>query len=171
MWLAQHANSKTLHGKAESSNMPGMRLSLDHRVPDPQNNYKKRYKKELQMIPHLLSMSLRFRDCGVFPCIYNLGGVSDPRRCCLGPSTVYLLFLLAAPFTNAGASTCTKVASVSNCVKGQLTRPTPERNPLFVCSSVLGCIITPAITLTGTVTSTSTKVIVKLYTFEELVCN
>ncbi|KAG4433206.1 hypothetical protein IFR05_011314 [Cadophora sp. M221] len=85
-----------------------------------------------------------------------------------GASIVYFLFLLAAPFGNAAASTCTKVASVSNCIKAINSTYTRTKSASSFCSSVLGCTTTPTVTLTGTVTSTSTKVIVESYTFEEL---
>ncbi|PVH75660.1 hypothetical protein DL98DRAFT_574887 [Cadophora sp. DSE1049] len=73
-----------------------------------------------------------------------------------------------APSTEAAASTCTRVASVSNCINAINSRFTRTKTASSFCYSVLGCTSTPTVTLLGTVTSTSTKVIVELYTFEEL---
>ncbi|KAL2076169.1 hypothetical protein VTL71DRAFT_1112 [Oculimacula yallundae] len=80
------------------------------------------------------------------------------------------LFISIAPLVHADKqSTCTAVSSVQKCVSSIQSVKTRTASASSFCSSVLGCTTTPTITLEGTVTSTSTVVVVESYTFEELV--
>ena len=79
------------------------------------------------------------------------------------------ILLLAVPIASATGSSCTAVGSVKNCVAAIKANKTRTASVSSFCYSVLGCTTTLTTTLQGTVTATSTVLVVETYTFEELV--
>ncbi|KAK6542300.1 hypothetical protein TWF694_006260 [Orbilia ellipsospora] len=78
-----------------------------------------------------------------------------------------LVALFVFPFTQAASSTCTAVASVSNCVKSINSSFTKTKSLSSFCSSILKCTTTPTVTLSGTTTETISRTFSSGYTDSE----